>query len=82
MTASERAQILMEPDDFRRLEEIARRKNASVAELIRIAVRERYLGAGAGNGAAVEAICSMNLPTGSWSSLDAEVSETHGDALP
>lgn len=82
MTASKRAQILMEPEDYRRLEEIARRKNASVAELIRTAVRERYLGDGVENAAVVESICSMNLPTLPWAEIEADIAEAHGDLLP
>ncbi len=82
MTASKRAQILMEPEDYRRLEEIARQKNVSVAELIRIAVRERYLGGGAERRAGVESICSMNLPVIPWAAAEAEIAKAHGDVLP
>ena len=82
MTASKRAQILMEPEDYRRLEEIAHQKKASVAELIRTAVRERYLGGGAGRRAGVEAICSMSLPVIPWAEAEAEIAEAHGDDLP
>ncbi len=81
MTASKRAQILMEPDDYRRLEEIARQKNASVAELIRAAVQERYLGGNVENGEVVESICSMNLPPLSWVEVEAEIVEAHGGVL-
>jgi predicted DNA-binding ribbon-helix-helix protein len=82
MTASKRAQILMEPEDYRRLEEIARQKNVSVAELIRSAVRERYLGGGAERRAGVESICSMNLPVIPWAEAEAEIAKAHGDVLP
>ena len=82
MTASKRAQILMEPEDYQRLEEIARQKKASVAELIRTAVRERYLGGGAGRRASVESICSMSLPVIPWDEAEAEIEEAHGDVLP
>jgi len=82
MTATKRAQILMEPEDYRRLEEIARQRNASVAELIRVAVRERYLGVGAERRRTVESICSMDLPVMAWSDVEAEIAEAHGDVLP
>jgi hypothetical protein len=82
MAATKRAQILMEPEDYRRLEEIARRRNASVAELIRTAVRERYLGGGAQRRAGVDSICSMNLPVIAWADAEAEIAEQHGDVLP
>lgn len=81
MPAWKRAQLLIEPEDYRRLEEIARRKNASVAELIRTAVRERYLGAGVENTAVVESICSMNLPTLPLAEIEPEIAEAHGDLL-
>jgi len=82
MAATKRAQILMEPEDYRRLEEIARRKNASVAELIRTAVRERYLGGDVERRDSVESICSMNLPVIPWADAEAEIAEAHGDVLP
>ncbi len=81
MTVSKRAQILMEPEDYRRLEVIARQKNASVAELIRTAVRERYLGVGDERRSSVEAICTMELPVITWAEAEDEVAQAHGDAL-
>jgi hypothetical protein len=71
----------MEPEDYRRLEEIARQKNASVAELIRVAIRERYLGNDPECRENVESICSMNLPVIPWSEAENEIAEAHGDAL-
>lgn len=82
MAATKRAQILMEPTDYRRLEEIARAQNVSVAELIRTAVRDRYFGDEAGRRASVEVICSMGLPVISWVEAEAEAIEGHGDVLP
>jgi predicted DNA-binding ribbon-helix-helix protein len=82
MTVSKRAQILMEPEEYQRLEEIARQKKVSVAELIRTAVRERYLGGGARRRAGVESICSMSLPVIPWAEAEAEIAEAHGDDLP
>ena len=81
MTASKRAQVLMEPDDYRRLEEIARQKKASVAELIRTAVRERYFGDGSDRRAEVESICSMSLPVIPWEEAEAEIAEAHSGVL-
>jgi hypothetical protein len=81
MTATKRAQILMEPDDYRRLEAIARQKNSSVAELIRTAVRERYLGGDAERRAGVESICSMSLPVIPWADAEAEIAEAHDDGV-
>lgn len=81
MTATKRAQIMMEPDDYRRLEEIARRSEVSVAELIRAAVRDRYLGGGDESREAVEIICSMRLPVIEWAAAEAEIAEAHGGGV-
>ncbi len=81
MTATKRAQIMMEPDDYRRLEEIARRREVSVAELIRTAVRDRYLGGGDASREAVATICSMGLPVTEWAVAEAEIAEAHGDGV-
>ncbi len=43
MARSKRAQVLMEPEEYALLEQIAADKQVSVAELIRTAVQERYL---------------------------------------
>ena len=81
MTATKRAQIMMEPDDYRRLEEIARRREVSVAELIRTAVRDRYLGGGDASHGAVETICGMSLPVIDWAAAETEIVEGHGDGV-
>lgn len=81
MTASKRAQIMMEPDDYRRLEEIAHRREVSVAELIRTAVRDRYLGGADASREAVATICAMNLPLIDWTAAEADIAEAHGDGV-
>ena len=43
MAPTRRAQILMEPEEFRRLQALARERRTSVANLIRSAVRDTYL---------------------------------------
>ena len=55
MSATRRAQLLMDPAEFRRLRAIARERKTSVAELIRSAVREAYLAPEPDLGPVVEA---------------------------
>ena len=62
MAATRRTQLLMDPDEFRRLRALARRKKTSVAELIRTAVRTVYLTPPPDRKAIVEDILKMNLP--------------------
>jgi len=82
MAATRRAQILMEPEEYARLEEIARQGRVSVAELIRSAIRDRYLGQEADRCAAARAICSMSLPIPGWDELETEVGTAHHACLP
>jgi len=81
MTQTKRAQVLMEPGEYRRLERIARRQGVSVAELIRSAVRERYLLTAEERAARVEAILRMNVPVGDWNEVEAVILEEHGHGL-
>ena len=43
MATTRRTQLLMEPEEFKRLQRLARRRKTSVADLIRSAVRQAYL---------------------------------------
>ena len=81
MGRTKRVQILMEPEEYRELEEIARQKGVSVAELIRTAVKERYFLASKKQGEAIADILAMNLPVGDWEAVEAEILEAHGDGL-
>ena len=82
MAQTRRAQILMEPEEYEHLEHLAQQEGSSVAELIRTAVREKYLTDRQERIRAVEEICRMNLPFSDWESLDDEVAAAHGDGLP
>lgn len=82
MAATRRTQLLMEPDEFRRLRSLARQKKTSVAELIRTAVREKYLAPAASDRKAlVKSIVSMNLGDLNWEQVRGELEETRA-ALP
>ena len=77
MPATRRTQLLMDPDEFRRLKTVARRKNTSVAELIRSAVREVYLVEQPARAPIVEAILQMRLPKVSWEKVRKEIEAGH-----
>ncbi len=82
MAHTRRAQILMEPEEYQQLEAVARRQGTSVAELVRTAVRERYLSQQQDRIRAMEEICAMELPFSDWDSLDEEIAEAHSNGLP
>lgn len=70
MAPTRRAQILMEPEEYERLEEIASRRGVSVGSLVREAVRERYLIGREVRGTALDEIFALELPVGDWGSWD------------
>lgn len=81
MARTKRAQVLMEPDEYERLEAIAAEQGIAVAELIRIAVRERYLLTPEERRRLVEEILGLDLPTIDWEEAEDEVIEARGDGL-
>ena len=75
-----RTEILLEPEEHRRLEGIARQHGVSLPDLIRTTLLERY-SPGAGRlQEAVEEICRLEIPLGDWESLEEEIAEAHGQA--
>lgn len=78
MRATRRTQLLMDPDEYRRLRELARRKKTSVGELVRTAVRATYLEPQEPDRKPiVEAILQMNLPALSWKRARREIEAAH-----
>jgi hypothetical protein len=77
MAPTRRAQILMEPDEFRRLQALARKRKTSVADLIRQAVREAYLRPQPDRGPIVDAILGMRIAMPDWASLRDDVERGH-----
>ena len=77
MAATRCTQLLMDPDDFRRLRALARRKKTSVAELIRTAVRTVYLTPPPDRKAIVEDILKMNLPPMDWKRVRKRIGAGH-----
>jgi hypothetical protein len=77
MAATRRTQLLMDPDEFRQLRALARRRKTSVAELIRGAVRECYLEAPADRSPLVETILDLKLPNIDWRKAKKEIEAAH-----
>jgi Ribbon-helix-helix protein, copG family len=81
MGGTRRIQLLMNPDELRRLRTLARRKKTSVAELIRVAVRTVYLTPPPDRKAIVQDILKMNLPSMDWNKVRKEIEAGHA-SLP
>lgn len=81
MARTRRAQILMEPEEYRRLEEIARSRKVSVGKLIRQAVQSAYPVAREDRRSIVEDICSMSVPLPDWETMEEEITEAHCDGV-
>ena len=79
MAATRRTQLLMEPEEFKRLKAEARRRGCSVAELIRSAVRQAYLAPNPDKGLIVEAILNMRLPKIEWETAKKEIESAHAN---
>lgn len=77
MAATRRTQLLMDPDEFKRLRALARQRKTSVAELIRRAVRESYLQPAPDRKPLVEAILALQLPTIEWKKAKKEIEAAH-----
>ena len=83
MARTKRAQILMEPVEYKQLEDIARSEDCSVAELVREAVREKY-GIGARDRKEVlKKLLSYSFPIEEdWPTLKKEIEGKHLEGLP
>lgn len=77
MRATRRTQLLMDPNEFRRLKAEARRRKTSLGELIRSALREAYLTPQPDRGPIVDAILKMKLPRMSWRKAKKEIEAAH-----
>jgi hypothetical protein len=79
MASTRRAQFLMEPEEYARLETEAKRRRISVAKLIRLAIHAAYFANAPEKAPIVEKILSMNLPTMDWSEVRYEIEAGHAD---
>jgi predicted DNA-binding ribbon-helix-helix protein len=73
---TKRVQVLLEPFQYQRLEEIARQRDRSVGALIREAIDQTYLqGAVKDRLAAVRVLAAMQLPVADWEQMERESTE-------
>ena len=77
MARTKRAQILMEPAEYEQLEVLAAREGVSVADLVREAVRERYLNTPPRKIEVAARITAMALPVAEWEDIDRETENAH-----
>ena len=84
MALTKRTQILMEPEMFEHLERLSRRRKTSVGELIREALREKYLRSRSRDRARelVERLCAIDLPVDDWPVIEEELLARYDDQLP
>ncbi len=81
MAHTKRMQVLMEPEEYDQLEEVARREGVPVAELIRSAVRERYLLTRQERRRLIDEIFGLGVPVTDWEETEEEILETRGRGL-
>jgi predicted DNA-binding ribbon-helix-helix protein len=72
-----KTQILLESEEYEHLKEIAARRGVSVDELIRTAIREKYLPSLHPRLEAVDAICRLSIPMGDWDAIEDEIATAH-----
>ena len=81
MARTKRAQILMESSEYDQLEEIARQKGVSVAELIRQAIKQRYFLNDIDRRVALKEITAMHLPVDDWENMVRDIEIGHNAEL-
>lgn len=81
MAQTKRAQVLMEPDEYAQLEEIARQMGTSVGELFRASVRRCYLSRPSDRLSFVEDLAAMEVQLPDWEELEREIAEAHDGGL-
>ena len=80
MAKTKRAQVLMEPVEYRQLEDIARTEDCSVADLVREAVREKYFTGTLDKREVVKRISDLNLPINDdWDVLKKELEQGYDE---
>jgi hypothetical protein len=77
MARTRRAQILMEPEEYARLENLAARQGKSVGELIRQAVARTYFARGANHAHVLQELFDLEIEAEDWSNLGEEMEEAH-----
>jgi predicted transcriptional regulator len=80
-TLTKRVQVLLDPFQYQRLDELARQRNRSMGALIREAIDHVYLQSAMEERlGAVRALAAMQLPVADWEQMEREsVEETTSD---
>lgn len=81
MAVDKRVQVLMEPVEFTQLEALASSQGISLGELIRQAVRERYLTHTDQRRSAAERLCQLDLAAVDVTHLEASLSVARSEGL-
>jgi hypothetical protein len=82
MARSKRVQVLMEPEEFRRLRLLARQRKTSIGQLVRRALDIVYSAPSdvEDRKAIVERIVNMNLPVIEWHEAKKEIEAMYDEA--
>ena len=75
MTLAKRAQVLLDEEQYKKLEQLARQKKVSVGALIREAIEKVYHLGKKDRIQAVRKIAAMNLPVDEWEKMEKEIIE-------
>jgi predicted transcriptional regulator len=80
-TLTKRVQVLLDPFQYQRLDELARQRNRSMGALIREAIDQVYLQSAMEERlGAVRALAAMQLPVAGWEQMEREsVEETNSN---
>jgi hypothetical protein len=84
MAAKRQARILFEPEEYQKLEILARQQGTTVPDLIRKAVRDRYVLSMADRKRALEEILRLEIPMDpmeDWTTLEEEIERSHVDGI-
>ncbi|MEO8084798.1 MAG: CopG family transcriptional regulator [Ardenticatenales bacterium] len=78
---TKRVQVLMEPDEFDRLEALARQHHSSVSDLMREAARAHWLAGATASQRSAAARAFLDLPDAelpAWDELEREIEARRG----
>ena len=81
MAKTKRAEVLLEPDTFVRLEERATREGISVSDLISRAVEQTFSSSPATRRSALDRIVGLGLPVADWDALEEEILDARAGRL-
>jgi hypothetical protein len=78
MAAPLRAEVLLQPEEYRRLTRIADAQGVSLSDLIRTTLAEHFAPVAPSPQEALEEILRLQISLGDWETLEEEIAEAHG----